>query len=271
MKFAFLGYSLEQNWDAMSQSERDAMVDDCFSYDRQLLNDGHLSADGAALQPSRMGKTLRWQNGAVVVTDGPFAETKELLGGIGILDARDMAQAVELMSKHPGLRYGAAFEIRPIDEESLKRQATSVAAWNESRPAVGPESLRFANLGYINENGWDTVTKDERDAMLARCVDFDEARIKSGQWLKGVRLQSARTAKTLRGDGRQVFVTDGPFAETKELLGGIVVLAFKDLAEAVATISKHPALAFGVVMEIRPLDEEISERWQARAGSVKSR
>src|SRR5262249_19914825 len=122
MKFAFLGYSLEQNWGAKSKSEQDAMLEDCFTYDNKLLNDGHLINDGATLQPPRTAKTLRWKNGAVVVTDVPFTETKEQLGGIGVLEARDMVHAVELIAKHPGLRYGATFEIRPIDDESLKRQ-----------------------------------------------------------------------------------------------------------------------------------------------------
>ena len=60
--------------------------------------------------------TLRWQNGKVAVTDGPYAETKEQLGGILILEAADMQQAIELMSKHPGVRLGGPFEIRPADE-----------------------------------------------------------------------------------------------------------------------------------------------------------
>ena len=106
MKFAFLGYGLEKNWAAMSKSEQDAMLEDCFAYDSRLLEEGHLIDDGATLRPSRTAKTLRWQKGAVLVTDGPFAETKEQLGGIGVLEATDMAHAVELMSKHPGLQYG---------------------------------------------------------------------------------------------------------------------------------------------------------------------
>jgi hypothetical protein len=270
MKFAFLGYHLEQNWNAMSKGEQDAMIEDCFTYDSKLLKDGYLIVDGTALQPSRTAKTLRWQDGAVVVTDGPFAETKEVLGGIGLMEARDMTEAVALMSKHPGLRYGATFEVRPLNEEALKRQATTIAAWRGSAPAVAPHATRFASLGYINEHGWDSMPKDERDAMLAHCIAFDEARIKSGQWLTGIALQSARTAKTLRAKGDQVIVTDGPFAETKELLGGVVVLACKDLTDAVATLANHPALAFGVVMEVRPVNEEVNECWRAELGRAKS-
>jgi hypothetical protein len=262
MKFAFLGYHLEQNWAAMSTREQGAMVEDCFTYDRKLLKEGHLIDSGAALQPTRTARTLRWQNGAVVVTDGPFAETKEQLGGIGVLEARDMDHAVDLMSRHPGLHYGATFEIRPIDEESLQRQAKSLAALGSSAPTVAARALKVGGLGYIDESAWASISEDDRDAMLQRCKAFDEARVQNGQWLNGFALPSARTARTLRATTGRVVVTDGPFAETKEYLGGIVVLAFQDLHDAVASLSTHPALPFGVAIEVRPINEEMIGRWE---------
>ena len=270
MKFAFLGYSLESGWDSMSKNEQEAMLDACFTYDSRLLKDGHLIEIGAPLQPSRTAKTLRWQNGRVMVTDGPFAETKEQLGGLGVLVADDMTHAVALMAKHPGLQYGATFEIRPINEESLKRLAQTIAALQADAPAVAPPSLRFASLGYIDERAWVSTSDDERDAMLRRCSAFDEARIKSGQWLGGIALQSAGTAKTLRAQAGKIIVTDGPFTETKEYLGGIVVLSFRNLTDAVSALSMHPALPFGVVIEIRPIHEEISEIWETKQGRVKT-
>jgi hypothetical protein len=60
---------------------------------------------------------VRLQGGKVFVTDGPFAETKEQLGGLSVLGLKDMNHAIELMSKHPGLRFGISIEIRPVDEE----------------------------------------------------------------------------------------------------------------------------------------------------------
>jgi hypothetical protein len=260
MKFAFLGYGLETKWNAMSKSEQESMLEGCFTYDNKLLKEGHLIGEGAALQGSRTAKTLRWQKGAVVVTDGPYAETKQQLGGVGILEAIDMGHAVDLMSRHPGLSYGATFEIRPIDEVSLERQARSIAALRPGAPIA--DSQLFASLGYINATNWGSISDNERDAMLGSCIAFDEARVKSGQYLRGIALQGTRTAKTLRGKAGQAIVTDGPFAETKEYLGGFVVLAFKDLNDGVATLSKHPALPFGVAIELRPIDGEIARRWQ---------
>ena len=62
--------------------------------------------------------TLNWKNGKVATTDGPYAETKEQLGGILVLEARDMNHAVQLMGQHPALKYGNTFEIRPVADMS---------------------------------------------------------------------------------------------------------------------------------------------------------
>jgi hypothetical protein len=95
----------------MSENERNAFVDGCFAYDDVLRKNGHF-VGGEALQSARNAATLRFQNGKISVTDGPFAETKEHLGGILVLEAKDLNHAIQLMSKHPGVR-GGPFEIRP--------------------------------------------------------------------------------------------------------------------------------------------------------------
>src|SRR5262245_31387673 len=102
MKYICLGYLDETKWDALSESERNAVLDECFAYDDLLRRNGHFTG-GEALQSAQNATTLRYRNGKVSVTDGPYAETKEQLGGILILEARDLDHAVELMSKHPGV------------------------------------------------------------------------------------------------------------------------------------------------------------------------
>jgi hypothetical protein len=111
MKFVCLGYIEPNKFETMSENDRNAMVDDCLAYDDELRKDSHF-AGGEALQPPSTAKTLRFNAGKVIVTDGPYAETKEQIGGILILEATDIDQAVELMSRHPGVR-GGPFEIRP--------------------------------------------------------------------------------------------------------------------------------------------------------------
>ena len=90
------------------------MMEECFAYDDELRRGGHFLG-GEALDSVRNAATLKMKDGKVVVTDGPFAETKETLGGILLLEARDLNHAIELMSKHPGARMGP-WEIRPVNE-----------------------------------------------------------------------------------------------------------------------------------------------------------
>jgi hypothetical protein len=115
MKYVCLGYHEEKKWDAMSRSEQEAMMKECFAYDDVLRKGGHILG-GEALGSVRNAATLRWQNGKVVISDGPFAETKEQLGGLLVLEARDLNHAIQLMSKHPGVRLGSCFEIRQTED-----------------------------------------------------------------------------------------------------------------------------------------------------------
>jgi hypothetical protein len=270
MKFVCLGFLEQQVWDDMSTGEQDARIEECFAYDDELFRRGHWVDGGQALQSSRTAKTLRWKNGKVVVTDGPFAETKEQLGGIGVLEARDLDQAVELMSKHPGVQIGP-FEIRPLDEAALCQMAATAERLSDEAvaPVAEAETSTFASLGYIPGNNWDALSASEQAAMLEECSAFDTARRRDGHWICGIALQGAGTAKTVRSKSDKVLVTDGPFAETKEQLGGVVVNRFKDMQHAIELLSTHPVLRFGVVIEIRPIDEEFNARWEARYSRLK--
>lgn len=114
MRFICLGYADPTVFTSMSKEEMESAMDECFAYDDELRRGGHF-AGGEALQEARTAVTLRHSANGVDVTDGPYAETKEYLGGILILEARDLNHAIALMSKHPGVRFGP-FEIRPADE-----------------------------------------------------------------------------------------------------------------------------------------------------------
>ncbi|HVZ15996.1 MAG TPA: YciI family protein [Terriglobales bacterium] len=114
MKFVCLGYIAPGKFEGMSETERNNWVDLCTTYDDELKKLGHF-AGGEALQPANTAKTLRPKDGQVVVTDGPYAETKEQIGGFLLLEARNLDHAVELMSQHPGVKHGpSTFEIRPV-------------------------------------------------------------------------------------------------------------------------------------------------------------
>ena len=132
MKYICLGYMDPKKWETMSESEQNAMMDECFAYDDVLRKKGHF-VGGEALQSARNATTLRWKNGMVSITDGPYAETKEQLGGILVLEAKDLNHAIQLMSQHPGVKAGP-FEIRQVEDlsemirESERRRSSSKGA-----------------------------------------------------------------------------------------------------------------------------------------------
>jgi len=117
MKFVCLGCLDKGTWGKLSPAEQQKLVEECTAFDQELHAKGRF-ADGFALQDSADATTIRWQGGKATLVDGPFAETKEMLGGILILEAKDKAEAIAIMSRHPGIRIGP-FEIRPVNEEFM--------------------------------------------------------------------------------------------------------------------------------------------------------
>lgn len=136
MKYICLGYMNAEGWETLSESERNTFMDECFTYDKELQENGHM-VGGEGLQEARNAATLRWHSGKVSVTDGPFVESKEQIGGIMMLEATDMNHAIRLLSKHPSLRLGrsaCSWEIRPaLDMTALVEES------NRRRSRVHPE------------------------------------------------------------------------------------------------------------------------------------
>lgn len=116
MKYICLGYLDENLFNSFSEKEQKNFIDQCMTYDKELRKNKNFIG-GEALQSIRTATTVRYKNGKPTVTDGPFAETKEQLGGIMILEARDLNHAIQLMSNHPSTRMGGTWEIRPSNEE----------------------------------------------------------------------------------------------------------------------------------------------------------
>ena len=117
MKYLCFGYYDKRQFDGMTEDERNTMFDTCLEYDEHLRANGHW-AGGEALQPAETALTLSWKNGKVATIDGPYTETKEQLGGILVLEARDMTHAVQLIGQHPSLTNGNIWEIRPAADIS---------------------------------------------------------------------------------------------------------------------------------------------------------
>src|SRR5262245_22861286 len=123
MRYLCLVYYDEKKLDALSKEEYDALVDEVLAYREVLRKSGHyIVSDG--LQPVQTATTVRIRNGRVSTTDGPFAETKEQLGGFMLIEARDLNDAIRVASKIPPLRLGC-IEIRPLRELAAHAEETA--------------------------------------------------------------------------------------------------------------------------------------------------
>lgn len=119
MKYLCMAYEEESKLNALSRSEWDALRTETLTYVDELKKRGYLIA-AEPLQSVRTAATVRVRNGKVSITDGPFAETKETLGGFFLIDAKDMNEAIQVASKWPSARLGS-IEVRPI-EDGLKEE-----------------------------------------------------------------------------------------------------------------------------------------------------
>lgn len=115
MKYLCLAYEEEGVLNALSQSEWGALRGETLDYVEELREKGYLVA-AEALQSARTAATVRVRDGQSSVTDGPFAETKEQLGGFFLIEASDLNEAIQIASRWPSARLGS-IEVRPIEEE----------------------------------------------------------------------------------------------------------------------------------------------------------
>ncbi len=115
MKFLCLAYEEEQQLNALSRSEWDALRGETLAYVESLRKSGHLLITNA-LQSARTAATVQVRSGKLSVTDGPFAETKEQLGGFFLIEAKDQHEAIAVASKWPSARLGM-IEVRPVEEQ----------------------------------------------------------------------------------------------------------------------------------------------------------
>ena len=121
MKYLCLLYDNEQAWAAMSKEEADAIMADYFSFTDAYRESGHVLG-AEALEPVSTATTIRVRNGKISTTDGPFAETREQLGGYYLLEAKDLNEAIQVAAKIPAARTGS-IEVRPIMDVMSMQQA----------------------------------------------------------------------------------------------------------------------------------------------------
>jgi hypothetical protein len=118
MKYLCLAYEEEETLNALSRSEWDALRSETLAYVEELRHSGRLII-AEPLQSARTAVTVRVRDGRVATTDGPFAETKEQLGGVFLIEAKDLNDALQVASRWPSARLGS-IEVRPLEAKLRK-------------------------------------------------------------------------------------------------------------------------------------------------------
>lgn len=211
---------------------------------------------GERLRPDQDATTVRVRDGQLLVTDGPFTESKESIGGFDIIDVADLDEAIEIASRHPAAAFGRV-EVRPFMQwPDADPEARVVPPGFRDRVAGGRRYLMFVvaepkgRRAVIGDDGGEpTPTEDPAGDDPEAWVDEMDGR---GTRLFGEVLRGPDDATFVSRRAGEVLVSDGPFAESKEWIAGFDVLEVRDLAEAVEVASKHP-MARGGTLELRPL------------------
>ena len=117
MKYLCLIYDEEKKFATMSKADMEALMGEYFAFTKDIRQSGHYLG-GNDLQPTGNATTVRVRSGKLSATDGPFAETKEQLGGYYLIEAKDLNEAIQVASRIPSAKLGC-IEVRPIQEHNI--------------------------------------------------------------------------------------------------------------------------------------------------------
>jgi hypothetical protein len=137
MKFMLLIYNDDTLLDALPAGEADAMMRNCLSHADELRRDGQL-LESQMLAEAATARSVRIRNGRVTALDGPFAESKEMLGGFNLIEAKDMEEAVQIAATFPWARTGCV-EVRPVQDIGAVRQRVGAPDASVADGAVAGE------------------------------------------------------------------------------------------------------------------------------------
>jgi hypothetical protein len=239
MKYMLLMYGAEGRW---TDAERMACMVESLGVCDQLARQGKF-LDAAPLQFVATAATVRVRNGHTLITDGPYAETVEQLGGYFVLELADLDEAIAVASKLPSVLKGTA-EIRPV----LEIDGLLPAKPHEFTPGTTPYLL----MCYDDEAAWEKAGPDAMGEAMAEATALTRELDAAGAYLSAAPLHPPATATCVRiRDGKRT-ITDGPFAETHEVLGGYYLIRAEDRAAALRVAARHPGARVGSV-EVRAL------------------
>lgn len=239
MKYMLLIHGPEDAW---TDDERSECMKDSLGISEELAAQGKF-IDAAPLLSVKTAATVRVRQGQALVTDGPFAETTEQLGGYYIVDLADLDEAIAVASRLPPATKGIV-EIRPLAEmEGLPP--------SRRLPANDPRTP-FLLLCYDDEAAWAKAGPDELPAAKAEAVKLALRLRDEGRYISASPLHSPATATTVRVRNGRRIITDGPFAETHEVLGGFYLILAEDREIALRIAAQHSGARYGAV-EVRQI------------------
>ena len=242
MKYMLLMYGAENDW---TDEERTAcMIESLGVCDELAARGKYLAA--SPLHSVRTARSVRVRDGEAIVTDGPFAETTEQLGGYYVLDLEHLDEAIAVAAKLPPVKKGTV-EIRPLYPLEGLPPARPL-------PADGGEASATAYmlLCYDDEAAWREAGSDALKEAMKQAVALARELSDSGRYVSAAPLHSSEMATCVRVRGGKRTITDGPFAETNEVLGGYYVIRAEDQEEALRVAARHPGARLGSV-EVRPI------------------
>lgn len=255
MKYMLLIYGTESRW---TEDERKECMIESMAFGDQLAAQGKYHAS-APLQSVTTAKTVRVREGRPIITDGPYTETTEQLGGFYLLDLADLDEAIAVACRLPPVTKGT-IEIRPLlAMEGLPAARPLPDHANDS--TLSPYML----LCCHNEALWNDAGTAAQDQARADAASLARRLHDDNRYLDASPLHPAATATCVRiRDGKRI-ITDGPYAETHEVLGGYYLILAKSADAALLDAAQQPGARFGAV-EIRPLFD-VSGLRKARTNS----
>jgi hypothetical protein len=215
----------------------------------------HQRLYGHPLAGPETAKTVRVRDGETFVSDGPFIETKEFVAGFDIIDCADLDEAIDVAARHP-VSWFHMIEVRPfaIDPATDARACMADDAQRSDQLAARLATpVADGATRYLLTMCQDGIPgTDEEEATVVREGDAWGAEMKArGIQVYGHALAHAETATTVRVRDGETLLTDGPFIETKEFIGGIDLIDCPDIEHAVAVAAEHPLARFHMI-EVRP-------------------
>ena len=230
------------------------------AYNEEMMRAGVLLT-GEGLQPSSKGARVNYTKGKRTVIDGPFTEAKELIAGFTLIQVKSKEEAIAWVKRWPALDGDGEVEIEvrqvfAADEfgRSSRPSSGRQRSANAPRSRGSDKRMKYLCLIYYEEAKADALPESEYNAIASDAVAYGQQLGASGHYIASEALQSVQTATTIRMRNGKLSITDGPFAETKEQLGGFFLVEARDLNDAIRVAAKIPPLRLGCI-EVRPIKE----------------